>query len=59
MKRHFVRIWINNEELNWKLPTVLELAWEIVFDDDERPPLWNFEPLTKKDRKLRIATSCD
>jgi len=58
-KRHFVRIWINNEELNWKLPRVLKLAWERVFDDDERPPLWKFEPLSNKDRKLRIASSCD
>ncbi len=38
-KRHFVKIWINNEELNLKLPRVLKLAWEKVFDDDKRPPL--------------------
>jgi len=58
-KRHLIRIWINNESLNWKLPRVLKLAWERVFEDEERPPVWNFEPLTKKDIKLRIASSCD
>ena len=58
--RHLVRIWINNEELNWKLPRVLRLAWERVFgDEEERPAVWNFEPLTKRDAKIRIAVSCD
>jgi len=58
-KRHLIRIWINNEKLNWKLPRVLKLAWERVFEDDERPPVFNFSPLTKNDIKLRIASSCD
>jgi len=27
-KRHLVRVWLNNEERNWKLPSALKLAWE-------------------------------
>ncbi len=59
---HLVRLWLNNESLNGKLPTPLRLAWERVsYDDDdgERGPYWDIVPLEKDGRILRVAGSCD
>ena len=33
-KRHLIRLWLNNDEMCWKLPRPMQLAWARVFDDD-------------------------
>ncbi|PVH87640.1 Clavaminate synthase-like protein [Cadophora sp. DSE1049] len=59
--RHLIRLWLNNESLNWKLPSTLRLAWARVFEDDdgERGPFWDIVPPRKDGKVLRVAGSCD
>lgn len=59
VKRHLVRLWLSNEEMLWKLPEELRLAWARVFYDQERGEHWDFEPPRKNGVILRTATSCD
>ncbi|KAL9096765.1 MAG: hypothetical protein Q9165_001253 [Trypethelium subeluteriae] len=56
-KRHLIRLWLNNEEMCWKLPPHLELAWARVFEDEERGRHWDVEPPLTRGRKR--ADSCD
>lgn len=59
-KRHLIRVWLNNEEMNWKLPVALRLAWARVFEDDERGVHWDIEPPRHNDGKwLKTSDSCD
>jgi hypothetical protein len=59
-KRHLIRVWLNNERMNWKLPVALRLAWARVFEDDERGVHWDIEPPRYNDGKwLKTADSCD
>ncbi|KAI1506263.1 hypothetical protein F5X99DRAFT_404313 [Biscogniauxia marginata] len=57
--RHLVRVWLNNEEMCWKLPHDLSIAWARVFDDDDREAHWDIEPPQKHGKILRVAGSCD
>ena len=57
--RHLIRVWLHNEELCWKLPTPLRLAWARVFEDHERGESWDIEPPRKDGKLLRVAGSCD
>ncbi|KKK23872.1 hypothetical protein AOCH_002911 [Aspergillus ochraceoroseus] len=57
--RHLIRIWLNNEQMCWKLPRHLQLSWARIFDDDEREEHWDIEPPRKDGKILRVAGSCD
>ena len=58
-ERHLIRLWLNNEEKCWKLPTPLKLAWARVFEDGERDACWDLIPVRKDGKVLRVAGSCD
>ena len=58
-KRHLIRLWLNNEEMCWKLPRPLRLAWARVFDDPERKNYWDIVPPRNEGVLLRVAGSCD
>lgn len=58
-KRHLVRVWLNNEERNWKLPSALKLAWGRVFEDTERGEHWDWEPPRREGKFLKMSDSCD
>lgn len=59
--RHLMRLWLKNEDLIWKLPATLRLAWARVFDDNDasRGPHWDVVPPRTEGRALRVAYSCD
>ncbi|KAK0644660.1 hypothetical protein B0T16DRAFT_460692 [Cercophora newfieldiana] len=60
--RHLVRVWLNNEEMCWKLPQALRLAWARVFEDTEgeREEHWDYAPVRGEGgRILRTGGSCD
>ncbi|KAL3471566.1 hypothetical protein BJX99DRAFT_250348 [Aspergillus californicus] len=59
MSRHLIRLWLNNEEMCWKLPRTLQLSWARIFDDEERVEHWDIEPPRKDGKILRVAGSCD
>lgn len=44
--RHLLRLWLNNPESCWKLPQDLQLAWERIFNDDQRDSAWHFVRFT-------------
>ncbi|KAK3934286.1 putative taurine catabolism dioxygenase TauD [Diplogelasinospora grovesii] len=58
-KRHLVRIWLNNEDMCWKLPAPLQLAWARVFDDEGRGEHWDIAPVVQNGKIMRIGGSCD
>jgi hypothetical protein len=58
-QRHLFRLWLSNQELLWKLPPPLELAWARVFDDEDRPSIWDFDPVRVNGRLNNPAASCD
>ncbi|KAI9696523.1 MAG: hypothetical protein M1820_008151 [Bogoriella megaspora] len=60
-QRHLIRTWLNNENMCWKLPPPLELAWARVFDDEERGRRWDIDPPGKSSAVLRdlSSDSCD
>ncbi|RSL53519.1 hypothetical protein CEP51_014880 [Fusarium floridanum] len=39
--RHLLRLWLHSDSQCWKLPLDLQLAWERVFNDDERKEEWH------------------
>jgi hypothetical protein len=43
-RRHVIRLWLRNADLQWSLPPALKLAWARIFDDPHRPVRWNVEP---------------
>ena len=49
-KRHVMRLWLRNKEMQWTLTPPLELAWARVFDDPERPVRWDAEPVFEDGR---------
>ncbi|KAL2826069.1 hypothetical protein BDW59DRAFT_161191 [Aspergillus cavernicola] len=57
--RHLIRIWLNNEQMCWKLPRALQLSWARIFEDEERVEHWDIEPPRKDGKILRVAGSCD
>ncbi|KAK4442342.1 hypothetical protein QBC34DRAFT_454976 [Podospora aff. communis PSN243] len=60
--RHLVRVWLHNEEMCWKLPQALRLAWARVFEDDDgdREEHWDYAPVRGEGgRILRTGGSCD
>ncbi|KAF8846804.1 Clavaminate synthase-like protein [Acephala macrosclerotiorum] len=57
--RHLIRVWLNNENMCWKLPLPLRIAWSRVFDDEERQSYWDIEPPRKNGVILRVAGTCD
>ncbi|KAL5336517.1 hypothetical protein BJX70DRAFT_280719 [Aspergillus crustosus] len=57
--RHLIRIWLNNEQVCWKLPRALQISWARIFEDDEREERWDIEPPRKDGKILRVAGSCD
>ncbi|KAK5654756.1 hypothetical protein OQA88_7081 [Cercophora sp. LCS_1] len=61
--RHLVRLWLHNEDMCWKLPEPLRLAWARVFEDDdeERKEHWDLAPVRNpaNGRVLRVGGSCD
>lgn len=59
-RRHLVRIWLNNPLRCWQLPRDLQLAWARVFDkDDTKESHWDFQPIQKAGKIIRVAGSCD
>lgn len=57
--RHLIRIWLNNEQMCWKLPRALQLSWARIFEDHERQEYWDLEPPRNEGKVLRVAGSCD
>lgn len=57
--RHLIRNWLNNENMCWKLPLPLRIAWSSVFDDGERQSHWDIESPRKGGVILRVAGTCD
>ncbi|KAL4975015.1 hypothetical protein BDW66DRAFT_167438 [Aspergillus desertorum] len=57
--RHLIRIWLNNEQMCWKLPRTLQLSWARIFEDNERDEHWDIEPPRRGGKILRVAGSCD
>lgn len=57
--RHLVRMWLNNEQMCWKLPHALRVGWARVFEDEEREARWDIEPIRHDGKILRVALSCD
>ena len=58
-QRHLPRLWLSNQDLMWRLPPPLELAWARVFDDEDRATMWDFEPVKVNGRLYNPAASCD
>jgi hypothetical protein len=58
-QRHLFRLWLSNQEFLWKLPPSLEVAWARVFDDNERDPIWDWEPVKINGRLCNPGASCD
>lgn len=58
-QRHLLRLWLSNEERLWKLPPALQLAWDRVFDDNDRPSVWDHSPVKIDGALFNPAESCD
>jgi hypothetical protein len=43
-KRHLVRLWLRGEKEEWPLPAALKTPWAKVFDNPQRPEVWEIEP---------------
>ncbi|KAH9205741.1 hypothetical protein DL95DRAFT_470279 [Leptodontidium sp. 2 PMI_412] len=42
--RHMVRLWLRNEELDWKTPLALQRGFDKVFYDTTVEEQWNIAP---------------
>ncbi|KAF3933249.1 hypothetical protein ABW19_dt0205782 [Dactylella cylindrospora] len=55
-KRHMMRLWHRNEDLAWRTPEGLSLAWERVFGEDEELARdWQLGSRDYLERKLRVT----
>jgi len=57
--RHLIRLWLHNEEMCWKLPQPLRIAWARVFEDGDRKGYYDIVPPRKNGVLLRVAGTCD
>lgn len=58
-QRHLLRLWLNCSHQMWQLPRSLQLAWDRVFEDKDRPCVWDFYPPKMSDGSYILAPSCD
>ena len=55
--RHLMRLWLKHDNLAWKLPRILQLAMDRVFDDGIEEKRWTLEPDVKMVTRRR-TNSC-
>jgi len=59
-RRHLVRLWLHNEQLAWKLPPPLQMAWDRAFEEDpNKPERWELSGSAEANRPLRRERSCE
>jgi hypothetical protein len=58
-KRHLLRLWLHNPEKMWDLPEPLQLAWDRIFEDNERVGRWQMEPVIVSGIRMRGKSPCD
>ena len=47
-RRHFMRIWLHNDELGWAIPQAIHAPWSDAFEQENGHQSWPLEPIRER-----------